>query len=264
MEHTDFLLASGSVIGRDHRRLYGNYQDSHLIVQEPEFTLCVVTDGCGSSPHSEVGAQLGAHFLAEAILQRIRRGDDPRNEWGEILNSTLEHIWDVIKAMHGNKYLLTTDYFLFTIVGVLLYGGEATFFALGDGVIIVNGEQIILGPFPDNQPPYAGYGLLTNNQQAVEVVKAIPMIELEHFLIGTDGVTDLIKSRDKTMPGLNQVTGDISQFWEDSRYFGGNPDLVSRRLRLIGRDWPKSNPEPGLLHDDTTLIVGKLAGPKEE
>jgi hypothetical protein len=26
---------------------------------------------------------------------------------------------------------------------------------------------------------------------------------------------------------------------------------------MIGRDWPRRDPEPGLLPDDTTMIVGR-------
>jgi hypothetical protein len=55
---------------------------------------------------------------------------------------------------------------------------------------------------------------------------------------------------------LSDVVGPLDQFYRQDRYFA-NPELISRRLKLISRDWPMSNPQPGLLHDDTTLIVGR-------
>jgi hypothetical protein len=259
LEHSEFVLAGGSVIGRDHRRTFKNYQDGSLIVRNSECTLALVTDGCGSSPHSEVGAQLGARFTADAILDMVWRGAVSKAGWSYMFYDVLGRIRDVVLNMHGSPYRLVEDYFLFTMVGALLYGGEATFFAVGDGVIIVNGELTTLGPFPDNQPPYAGYGLLGKRGLEVQTVKTCPLSGLQHFLIGTDGVSDLIAARGNCLPGMNGQVGPVSQFWDEERYLGGNPDLVSRRLRVIGRDWPKRDPEPGLLPDDTTLIVGRAA-----
>ncbi len=258
MRHDDFELAGGGVIGRDHHRSYGNYQDSFLIHQNDDCTIAIVTDGCGSSPYSEVGAQMGAHFVAKAVLNRVRRRTVSRPDWEYTHHEALNSVLDAVRLMEGGSVAhKLEDYFLFTVVGVVLAEETATFFALGDGVVIVNGELLRLGPFPGNQPPYLAYGFKDEDSPQIEIVKALPLSELDNFLIGTDGVNDLIAAESRKLPGLEEPVGLIDQFWVQSRYFSGNPDLISRRLRLAARDWPKNQPQAGLLHDDTTLITGR-------
>ncbi len=46
------------------------------------------------------------------------------------------------------------DYFLFTIVGALITPEGSPIFAKGDGVIFLNGEEIILRSFANNAPSY--------------------------------------------------------------------------------------------------------------
>ena len=263
MRHADFQLAAGSVMGRDHRHAFRNSQDSWIIVHDSCCTVAVVTDGCGSSPHSEVGAKIGAGIVAAAVQNLT--GSYARSNWqsdfdwewvSDMVTDSLEGLtYDLL----GDTRQTVQDYLLFTIIGVLLAGRTAQFFALGDGVVIVNSESVILGPFPDNSPPYIGYNVAgyPENPLVIRPVLEISLTALDNFLIGTDGAVDFMRSADRPLPGLNELSGPVSQFWEDDRYFSGNPDLVSRRLRLAARDWPKRDPYPGLLSDDTTLIAGR-------
>jgi hypothetical protein len=88
---------------------------------------------------------------------------------------------------------------------------------------------------------------------------------VESILIGTDGVSDLIKAANCNLPGKSELVGEIGQFWEDDRYFK-NPDAIRRQLALINRevtkpDWPEHQltKEVGLLPDDTTLVVMRIS-----
>ena len=269
MSQAAFQLAGGSVIGRDHRLVPKNCQDGWYAASDGVSTVGIVTDGCSSSPHSEVGAKLGARLLCENIQREARPG--VAIDWQQVRQHTLADMDVLARQMGGDYRRVIEDYFLFTTVGVLLTDAAATFFALGDGVVIVNGQTHVLGPFPDNTPPYLGYGLveglwdadLSNRQ--FEVVEELDISGLEHFVIGCDGVADLIKAAEKCQSGSDQPVGGIEQFWQEDKYFR-NPELVNRRLKLIARDWPRHDPQPGLLPDDTTLIVGRriLSEPPEE
>jgi serine/threonine protein phosphatase PrpC len=262
-----FRLAQGSTMGRDHRLVPKNCQDATYVNAEQEnFRFGVIADGCGSSARSEVGAQLGVRLVSEALraeLAGATRCQAPDINWRRVQQHVLASL-DVLARQMGGDYRKTVEeYFLFTIVGVVLAGQLATFFALGDGVVIVNGFQYQLGPFAGNMPPYAGYGLISDkltidpDSVVLRPVLQVPLTELDSFLIGSDGVMDIINAAEKMVPGLGNPVGSIAQFWEDDRYFQGNPELVSRRLKLLARDWPKHDPEPGLLPDDTSLIVGQ-------
>jgi hypothetical protein len=75
---------------------------------------------------------------------------------------------------------------------------------------------------------------------------------VDSLLVGTDGVLDLEALADRcAAPGAGTV-GPLRQFWEDDRFFL-NPDMVRRRLTVIGRG------PSGPLPDDTTLIVLRRA-----
>jgi hypothetical protein len=159
---------------------------------------------------------------------------------------------------------------LFTIVGVLITKTSVTFFSIGDGVIIINGQIKRLGPFPRNAPPYLAYSLLDwqhiypkidDVQWQFQIQDRLPINEVKSILIGTDGVIDLIKIAECNLPGNSEYVGAIDQFWEKDIYFK-DPDMVNRQLSLINREVPKPDwqnqqifKQVGLLPDDTTLIV---------
>lgn len=263
-----FEMAGGSILGRDHRLVGKNNQDALCCIHARGYTVAVVCDGCGSGHHSEVGAQIGARLVANLLLREVRH---------QSVESTLSHFETLLetarRAALKRLRLLTKEmgaplswtvnnYLLFTVVGALLTPHSALFFSLGDGFIVVNGEVLQLGPFPDNAPPYLSYGLVETHLAPellrFHVQRLLPIAELNSFLIGSDGVGDLIEVEHKKIPGKNEVVGTLSKFWEEDRFFN-NPDMVRRRLAGINRDFLQGeNRENGLLPDDTTLIIGRI------
>lgn len=262
LDHTDFQLAAGTVIGRDHREVPKNRQDGLYLVQDERCTVAVVTDGCGSGAHSEIGAQLGARLVAESIRAEVRRHASRDINWLRVRQDLLASLHVLARSMGGNLREVVSEYFLFTVVGVCLNAEYATFFAIGDGIVIVNGEVLILQPDEGNKPVYVGYGLIADQVDVDEqetrfnLVSSIRLDDLRHFLLGTDGAADLLGTADRLLPGMQKPVGNIEQFWTNDRYFR-NGELVSRQLKLIARDWPKRGSQPGLLPDDTTLIAGR-------
>ncbi|MDB5184959.1 MAG: hypothetical protein JWN38_767 [Candidatus Saccharibacteria bacterium] len=269
MSHQEVQIAYGSTIGRDHRAVPKNCQDDLRVVRTEQCTIGIVADGCGSGAHSEVGAQIGVRVLAECLEAEVRDRSGSDIRWPRVQQHVLATLDVLARQMGGNYRQVVEEYFLFTIVGVLLTDKDATFFALGDGVIIVNGYELTLGPFEGNKPPYLGYGLLLPDVDIepdlvqFRTVCWLPLKAVQHFLIGSDGVQDLIDAETKCLPGLAEPVGSIAGFWERDRYFGANHELLNRQLKLISRDWPKRDPQPGLLPDDTSMIVGRKAPPPD-
>jgi hypothetical protein len=161
-------------------------------------------------------------------------------------------------------------YFLFTMNGVIITEDDAIFFALGDGVVIINGEVTVLDPGPKNQPVYMAYQLtgssVTDGDPSsleFQTVRKMPTAELQTFLVGTDGIKDVIDRQERNLPGQSEPVGPISQFWQQDKYFVPGTVAVTRRLNLMARDWPRQGTngryvlDGGLLADDTTLIVGR-------
>lgn len=255
-------FAGGSTIGRDHRLVGRNNQDAWTILQDDELTIGVVADGCGSGAFSEVGSRLGIRIFAETIRDSYFDGSTREVNWPRVQQHTLSQ-FDMLARSMGDSYRkVIEEHFLFTLIGFVIDARQAIFFALGDGTIIINDEVIELGPFPGNAPPYLGYGLIKELVTVdpallnVAVVATLPIDALESFLLATDGVDDFVAREEMMVPGHNEQVGPLSQFYRQDRFFV-NSELVSRRLKLVSRDWPVHQPQPGLLHDDTTLIVGR-------
>ena len=260
-------VAAGSVVGRTHRQIGRNNQDAWQVAESDEVMVAVVADGCSSAPCAEVGAQLGASLLAAELLGRASR--QQKIDWNQAEYAVLSPIDLLARQLTGDYAANIARYFLFTLVGIVITQERATLFTCGDGFVVINGEQRCLGPFAGNQPPYLGYRLLANAISFdMQQVHLRPIWEgesstLESFLIGSDGVYDLSQIATHKRPGLSAEVGAIDQFWTRERYFRGNPEIINRELKLIGRDWPSRDPEPGLLDDDTTLVVGRRFSPKE-
>jgi len=235
-----------------------------------------------------VGAQLGANLCTEAVqndISRLLHHDDivllrhftKRDsvsmdivQWfmGYIRESVLGQIQTLVKRMGGDFSRTIQDYFLFTLVGAVITRHTTWIFSLGDGVAFVNGENVYNGSFAGNAPPYLAYGLVKTTLHDADpsllqfrIHDVRPTESVQSLLIGTDGVMDFMRGAERIVPGKNEPVGPLSQFWEEDRYFK-NPDMMRRRLSLVGRegthiDWERRVVEkiPGLLADDTTMVV---------
>ena len=276
----EFQFAVGSVLGRDHRVAGKNNQDAWYVSTGDTCDIVLVADGCSAGTHSEVGAHAGVQMVSRAI----RRHVELYNAAGipHTAFSSSGPFWegvrlDVLRQLRGFAQMMgerlptaLNTYCLFTIVGALLTKEWASFFSLGDGVIIVNGEMIPIGPFPNNEPPYLAYGLVPTSLERENpallrfwVHREEPIESIDSFLIGTDGAWDLHEAELLPMPGKDEPVGPLSQFWSEDRYFR-NQDMLRRRLTIANRDMTRASwdereliIEHGLLPDDTTIITGR-------
>ena len=232
-------IAGGTVTGREHVAIGRNNQDAFCWSATPDATVAVVADGCGSGRYSEVGAQLGARLLAEALRARASRFDDEAapDVLERVRQDVLAQLRVLGNAMGGSLSQVVSDYLLFTTLAFVVAPRLTTVFGIGDGVVCVNGRTTTLTA-ENNEPAYLGYGLapsrLGDGVLPFVVHAQLPTAEVSALLVGTDGAAEV--------PSL-------SEFWESDRYYA-NPYNVGRRLVQIGR-----HATPGRLPDDTTLVV---------
>lgn len=272
-----FELAGGTVVGKDHYRDKGNNQDSYCFKSTGDVMAAFVCDGCGDKTNcgnSEIGAQIGSRMLMEQVIKTALKcltnpeflKTDSIYFWEQIRREVLKNIYYLASQMGENSFEVITKYFLFTVVGVLITPEWTEFVSIGDGVIIVNDEIIRIGPYPNNAPPYLTYAWMpTSIDQKLlnfQIHRSMPTKELESFLLGCDGVVDLIEAENLIIPTTEEVVGPVNQFWQNDLYFK-NPFSINRRLTIINRERQNIssdgvvNVRRGLLHDDTTLVVGR-------
>lgn len=266
-----FAVAAGRVTGRAHQRVGHGCQDGLAWHAAADALVAVVTDGCGSSQYSEVGARLGARLIVAALLRELGRAAEGAGERVSALDAALveraladvvERLRALARAMGGDLAETVSEHFLFTVVGAVITPARALAFALGDGIVAIDGAVHVVGPFPGNCPPYLGYRLLDPRASAgLSFCAEQPTAALDSLLLATDGAGAILAQPGRALPGRSEPAGPLAQFWTDAAYFR-NPDAVRRRLWLMSRehvapDWTarRLHRDGGMLDDDTALIA---------
>ena len=146
----DLEMSGGSVIGKDHRRDGRNNQDAYFFQQRGGYAVALVSDGCGSSRYSEVGAHIAVELVGNLLLEQAFRFFSGRKEeeivtmprpipiWERVRLDVVSNIRVLCNQMGPSLSKSVNDYFLFTLVGALITPVESYFFSIGDGVIFVN------------------------------------------------------------------------------------------------------------------------------
>lgn len=293
----DFEIAMGGIRGGDHEANNSNGQDAYSIVSMPNNLgiVGIVCDGCGSCPHSEVGAKMFAKALASGLARNALTHDSLKTNPVALLNNTRDELLGVLSvtvdrmlnpsalSINSERKRVLNNYFLFTTMGFIIYKNDLLFFCLGDGVMAINDCVLKMPSWPDNKPPYLAYWLcddyggftkeqldfqfpLGYGENASEDSSKPPYVHplghTDNILVGSDGLRFLIDNEKTPIPTRQEeLIGPLSQFWENNFFFK-NPDGIRRRLAIINRprnrpDWKKFqiDHQAGCLRDDIALIV---------
>lgn len=219
------LVAAGSVTGRDHRRAERDGQDGFATVATADVVAAVVTDGCSSGRASEVGARLGAAWIAALIEERLASAaseDDARAAAAAIVEALVERL----KGL-GLDPRAASDMLLFGFLAAAVTRDVAIVFGVGDGLVSVDGAITVIDPGPDNAPPYAAYALL-----------GAPIAPRVLFVGRADAVSTIAVATD----GVDAET--LAELAADPR-FDANASLLRKRLVVLG--------DAGRFHDDATV-----------
>ncbi len=297
----DWELASASCIGTEHRRdlAQSNGQDALFRSYDRETGrgLLVVADGCSSAVHSEVGAHIGLRLLADIWDENRRQaigylwdGTWPIPKSRLFLDCYINPLITRLRSMLGrlghpdspNRLLEAfAEYGLFSLNGVMFDSDVMIFFCIGDGVTMINDELIVVlppkrsDPKLDNAPEYVGYAAVYEDRPPVlAMYRVVPTEFVDHFVVASDGFGDFLRASEKTLPGTKRLIGPPEQLWANDEFFTKPVQLgrffnmanTAKRKLANGPDGPTANIEvfPGLLPDDTTLIVGRKSRPLPE
>ncbi|MDB4936499.1 MAG: hypothetical protein JWP87_3471 [Labilithrix sp.] len=224
-----FVVAAGSVTGREHRRAERDGQDGHAVVVTDEILAVVVTDGCSSGRKSEIGARIGAAWIATLVEQRFH-GDDCLAAVAEVTRELLVRLEVLARSLDAAGEVTAArvdEALLFTFLAAVVTPHTTIVFGIGDGVVLVDEVVTVLDPGPDNAPPYVAYALLGARIET-RVHFAANTSDVDLVAIATDGITD------------------IADLAADPRY-ERNPSLLRKRLVVLS--------DRGAFSDDATLGV---------
>lgn len=223
------VVAAGSVTGRDHLRAGRDGQDGFAVLASAKVDLvaAVVTDGCSSGRTSEVGARLGAAWIATLIEERfagVADEDDARIAAKRVVDALVDRLRDLSATLGSRAHV--GEMLLFGFLAVVIAKDVAIVFGVGDGLASVDGEVTVIDPGPDNAPTYAAYALLGTPIEP----RVLFVGKGDCIAVATDGVDAATLRELAVDPRLDK-----------------NASLLGKRMNVLAAE--------GRFHDDATVAV---------
>lgn len=167
-------------------------------------TLC---DGCGTQPHSETGADIGANLIARILVQHLNKTETNNLDWPRITSQIAAELGNFVLNFTASNtqeayQRAIIERFLFTSIAAIVEMDSVFVAAFGDGIVIIDDEVLTIeSPLP-NSPPYLGYLLLKDTPYNLEDnlkkylqflrIEVPPLSDLKKgLIIGTDGLKEL-------------------------------------------------------------------------
>lgn len=252
-----FIAVAGGVTGRDHRNALRDGQDGFALVATADVTAVIVTDGCSSGARSEVGARLGAAWLAELVSRRFAPAELVSRRFADA--APTEAARDVTRALVRRLRVLARsiarcddrgrgaidprtvgDLLLFGFLAAVVSSTHAIVFGVGDGIVWVDGRTTSIDPGPANAPAYAAYALLgATIEPRIHHLGAAR--DVGAIAVATDGADELVGP--DSDPSLATLVGDDRLL--------ANPSLLRKRLVVLS--------DRGRFRDDATIGILRRA-----
>jgi Protein phosphatase 2C len=160
-------IRAGQHIGRDHLLYNRNCQDGITVfdgkIKGEDVMIGVLCDGCSGSDknsgrYSEVGARAATPYLVQTVKRLLEKDTEisliPVLLWDQLIG-WLRRTIDEYQLDEASKAQLIANYFLFTVVGMIVTDRTIVFFSVGDGIIVIDKDVRILDC--NNTPPYPAY-----------------------------------------------------------------------------------------------------------
>lgn len=220
---TGFFAIGGSIAGRDHQRARRDGQDGFALLGEDDLAAAIVTDGCSSGRSSEVGARIGAAWIAQLLRERFP-AHDPAAAARDITAALVERLSDIAQSIHGPIEHAVSNYLLFGFLAAVVTREAVIVFGVGDGTVWIDGRITVVDPGPNNAPIYPAYALLGADIQPVIHHVDEPR-HIDAIAVATDGVEESVSSIDALVRDESLLR---------------NPSLLRKRLIALqnqGRFW---------------------------
>lgn len=101
-----YKLTDASIIGTTHRGMKYNNQDASYFMYNDNLIVGIVCDGCGSSAHSEVGAQLGVRFIAAKCIELFRDSSFDVERLSKQLETYLRKLTGISSTYNTQDFVL--------------------------------------------------------------------------------------------------------------------------------------------------------------
>lgn len=244
-----FVTAAGGVTGRAHRRAERDGQDGYAVVHTDGVAAAIVTDGCSSGPWSEIGARVGAAWIAALVADRfaaLSAAPDAKAAAEDVTVRLVERLELLARSFDARGVIdpaRVGEALLFGFLAAVATPESAIVFGVGDGIVVVDRTVCVIDAGPENAPPYPAYALF-----------GAPIAPRIHFMGGARDVHLLGVATDGATPLVHAEApdGGLLAIAADERYIE-NPSLLRKRLVVLS--------DAGAFSDDATLAVLRRRAP---
>jgi Protein phosphatase 2C len=193
MQHRLWRTAYASSLGTSHLKTGSPCQDAGGCVVVPgadgdELLIAAVSDGAGTAKRSEAGAS-----LAVARFLRDFAGADPRSIDRPFVVGWISSVQGEIAALAAKEGNQVRDYAC-TMLGAVVSGSNAIYLQIGDGAIVVGGEEV--GEYSwIFWPQHGEYANMTNfltQEQAAETLQFEIGAPIREIALFSDGIERLV------------------------------------------------------------------------
>lgn len=195
-----------SVIGRSHLLRGEEKQDSvAILTDENGNTTFCLSDGAGSSKHSQISSKISADFISNCLLE-LPKEIEKRGVGAWINDYIVQCVLDLRKCLFDefNTYDLR-DYHC-TLVAGILFQGNCLVAHIGDGAIIAGtadikrnticlNEKLVVSEAENGEYKNETFFLTEPHWLSHLRIKFIPSVDW--LIAGTDGGIDLVSEGDK-------------------------------------------------------------------
>lgn len=194
-------IRKGSVIGREHIRIWRNNQDgvfsATMAIGDRDYHVGIICDGCTAGVNSEVGAKLLSAYLGSEIRMMLLSGVEPKDIPAALYARAIGYLRSIASlTMPDNSLDFIKHHLLCTVIGFVADAERCYIFNAGDGTIIIGDETTKMDQ--DNKPRYIGYHLvdvkylLQQNGRLPDgfEVRVADLGHVERIAICSDGIED--------------------------------------------------------------------------
>ena len=188
----NWISIGASMAGSSHTRVAAPCDDFHLHNQSHinghNCFYAFAADGAGSASEARMAAEISCIMAESYFTEAIKKG---QNLTELLVYQLLEQVYNDLQTEANNRQL-SLNQFACTLLGCVIYKGVGLFFQIGDGAMVINGQQpgtMEVVFWPDSGEYVNSTHFLVEDYQLKNLrCKLIPAANLNQLAIFTDGL----------------------------------------------------------------------------
>jgi hypothetical protein len=256
MQQRLWRTAYASVIGTSHKKAGSPCQDAGRCIVVPgigggEVLIAAVSDGAGTARRSEIGASVSVNRFLQDFAET-----DPESIDRAFVLEWISSVQDEIAALAADEKGDIRDYAC-TMLGAVVAGSSAIYLQIGDGAIVVGGEEVgeYSWIFWPQHGEYANTTTFITEEQVAQALLFEAGPPVREIALFSDGIERLVldfSARAVHSPSLRPIFK-----WLAGTQQSDNREPCEALIAYLGSGHVNKRTD-----DDKTLVIATRAEPE--